>query len=58
MSQAIALNMQISASTAGLQKAVAQTERLLDQLTADTQKTQKSLSQAGRRWSASRLGLE
>ena len=45
MSQAIALNMQISASTAGLQKAVAQTERLLDQLTADTQKTQKSLSQ-------------
>ena len=45
MSQAIALNMQISASTAGLQKAVAQTERLLSQLTADTQKTQKSLSQ-------------
>ena len=45
MSNAIALNMQISASVAGLQRAVAQTEQLFNKLTADTRKTQKSLSQ-------------
>lgn len=45
MSNAIALNMQISASVAGLQKAVAQTEQLFNKLTMDTKKTQKSLSQ-------------
>ena len=45
MSNAIALNMQISASVAGLQRAVAQTEQLFNKLTMDTKKTQKSLSQ-------------